>query len=30
MVEMKREKRVLPTYVPAEPNELPFFLEKKA
>ena len=29
-VEMKREKRVLPTYVPAEPNELPFFLEKKA
>ena len=30
MVEMKREKRVLPTYVPAAPNELPFFLEKKA
>lgn len=30
MVEMKREKRVLPTYLPAKPNTLPFFLEKKA
>ena len=30
MVEMRREKKVIPTYVPAEPNELPFFLEKKA
>ena len=29
-VEMKREKRVLPTYVPGAPNQLPFFLEKKA
>ena len=27
---MKREKRVLPTYVPGEPNHLPFFIEKKA
>ena len=27
---MKREKRVLPTYVPGEPNLLPFFIEKKA
>lgn len=30
MVKMTREKRSIPTYVPAEPNELPFFLEKKA
>ena len=29
-VEMKREQRMLPTYEPAAPNELPFFLEKKA
>ena len=29
-VVMKRERRVLPTYVPGEPNELPFFIEKKA
>ena len=29
-VEMKREQRLLPTYEPAAPNELPFFLEKKA
>lgn len=28
-VEMKREQRMLPTYEPAAPNELPFFLEKK-
>ena len=26
---MKREKRLIPTYVPAAPNELPFFLEKR-
>ncbi len=30
MVEMIREKRVIPSYLPAKPNELPFFLEKKA
>ena len=30
MVEMKRERRVIPSYVPCEPNTLPFFLEKKA
>lgn len=30
MVEMKREKREIPSYVPAQPNTLPFFLEKKA
>ena len=29
-VEMKREQKVIPTYPPAEPNALPFFLEKKA
>lgn len=29
-VEMKREEKMLTTYVPAEPNQLPFFLEKKA
>lgn len=29
-VEMKREQRLLPTYVPAEPNQMPFFIEKKA
>lgn len=29
-VEMKREQHMLPTYQPAAPNELPFFLEKKA
>ena len=29
-VEMKREQRILPTYVPEEPNQMPFFLEKKA
>lgn len=27
---MKREERMIPTYVPAPPNKLPFFLEKKA
>ena len=30
MVEMKRQKRIIPSYIPAKPNELPFFLEKKA
>lgn len=30
MVEMKREQRVIPSYIPSEPNTLPFFLEKKA
>ena len=30
MVDMKREKRIIPTYPPAQPNTLPFFLEKKA
>lgn len=29
-VNMKREWRKIPTYVPGAPNELPFFLEKKA
>ena len=29
MVEMKREQRLIPSYVPSEPNTLPFFLEKK-
>ena len=30
MVTMKREQREIPSYVPAAPNTLPFFLEKKA
>lgn len=30
MVEMKREKREIPSYIPAPPETLPFFLEKKA
>ena len=30
MVEMKREQRVIPSYIPEKPNEMPFFLEKKA
>ena len=30
MVEMKREQRVIPSYIPDQPNTLPFFLEKKA
>ena len=29
-VEMKREQKIIPSYPPAEPNALPFFLEKKA
>lgn len=28
-VEMKREQKIIPSYPPAEPNALPFFLEKK-
>lgn len=28
-VTMKREMREIPSYIPGEPNELPFFLEKK-
>ena len=27
---MRREKRKLPSYIPEKPNELPYFLEKKA
>lgn len=30
MVQMKREKRMIPSYPPAAPHTLPFFLEKKA
>ncbi len=30
MVSLKREMRVIPSYIPAEPNDLPFFLEKRA
>ena len=30
MTHLKREKRVIPSYIPAEPNDLPFFLEKRA
>ncbi|MBO4378207.1 MAG: DUF5107 domain-containing protein [Clostridia bacterium] len=29
-VKIKREKRVIPTYIPGKPNDLPFFIEKKA
>jgi len=30
MVEMKRERRMIPSYIPATPNALPYSLEKKA
>ena len=30
MTYLRREKRTIPSYIPAEPNELPFFLEKRA